>query len=271
MKNILNKIIKQKQEDLKVIKEKISLTAIDEKIKSVDSYLDFKKTLIDSKKKNQVCLIAEIKKASPSAGIIIKDFDYLKIAKLYSDNNAACLSVLTEEKHFLGNLNYITEIKKKLKIPILAKDFFIDPYQVSYSKSFGCDCILIILSALSEKQSNEIYDEALKNKLSVIVEVHDEKEAEYALKYKEAIIGINNRDLKSLKISLDNSVKIQKKLISHKGPLISESGIKNKTDAQYIYDNTGIKNFLIGESLLSSGEPIKLIKEILSINLLKQG
>jgi len=267
MQNILDKIVKQKREDLKIIKEKISLTAIDKKIKFVDNYLDFKKTLIDLEKKNQVSLIAEIKKASPSAGIIIKDFNYIKIAKLYSDNNAACLSVLTEEKYFLGNLNYISEIKKKIKIPILAKDFFIDPYQISYSKSFGCDCILIILSALSKKQSDEIYDEALKNKLSVIVEVHDENEAEYALKYKEAIIGINNRDLNSLEVSLDNSVKIQKKLISHKGPLVSESGIKNKADAQYIYDKTGIKNFLIGESLLSSAEPTRLINEILSINL----
>ena len=212
-------------------------------------------------------MIAEIKKASPSVKIIVKHFDYLKIANLYSDNNATCLSVLTEEKFFLGNLNYITDIKKKIKLPILAKDFFIDPYQVAYSKSFGCDCILIILSALSEKQADEIYDEALKNKLSVIVEVHDEKEAECALKYNEAIIGINNRDLKNLNVSLDNSIRIKKKLTSHQGPLISESGIKNKNDAQYIYDNTGIKNFLIGESLLTSGEPGRLIKHILSISL----
>ena len=266
MQNILEKIIEQKKIDLEDIKKKNSLNSIDQKIKSINSYLNFKETLIYQAQKNHVSLIAEIKKSSPSAGIIVKDFDHVKIADMYSNNGATCLSVLTEEKFFLGNLNYIEEIKKKIKIPILAKDFFIDPYQVSYSKSFGCDCILIILSALSEKQSDEIYDEALKNKLSVIVEVHDEKEAEYALKYEEAIIGINNRDLKSLNVSLDNSIKIQKKLVSHKGPLISESGIKNKKDAQYIYDNTGIKNFLIGESLLSSGKPSKLIEEILSIS-----
>ena len=267
MENILKKIIKQKKKDLKVVKEKISLNAIDNKIKSLSNFLDFKRALVDCEKKNQVSLIAEIKKASPSAGIISKDFDPVKIASLYSENNATCLSVLTEEKFFLGNLNYIADIKKKLKLPILAKDFFIDPYQVAYSKSFGCDCILIILSALSEKQSDEIYDEALKNELSVIVEVHDEYEAENALKYSKAIIGINNRDLKTLNVSLDNSIKIQKKLTSHLNPLISESGIKNRKDAQYIYDKTGIKNFLIGESLLSSGEPGKLIQEILSINL----
>jgi len=267
MQNILEKIIIQKKIDLEDIKKKNSLSSIDQKIKSTNNYLDFKKTLIEYSKKNHVSLIAEIKKASPSAGVIVKDFDHIEIADMYVNSGASCLSVLTEEKFFLGNLNYINEIKKKIKIPILAKDFFVDPYQVSYSKSFGCDCILIILSALSEKQSDEIYDEALKNKLSVIVEVHDEKEAEYALKYEEAIIGINNRDLKNLEISLDNSVRIQKKLVSHKGPLISESGIKNKIDAQYIYDKTGIKNFLIGESLLASGETEKLIKEILSITL----
>ena len=267
MENILEKIIKQKKEDLRAIKEKISLTTIENKIKSIDNFLDFKETLIDNQELKKVSLIAEIKKASPSAGVIVKNFDHLKIANLYSDNNAACLSVLTEEKFFLGNLNYITDIKKKIKLPVLAKDFFIDPYQVSYSKSFGCDCILIILSALSKKQADEIYDEALKNKLSVIVEVHDENEAECALKYSEAIIGINNRDLKTLNFSLDNSVRIQKKLTSHRGPLISESGIKDQNDAQYVYDNTGIKNFLIGESLLANDEPNKLIKDILSISL----
>ena len=267
MQNILEKIIDQKKQDLKQIKRQNSFTNITEKIKSMSNYLNFKKTLVDREQKNLVSLVAEIKKASPSAGVIVKDFDHIKIAKLYSNGGAACLSVLTEESFFLGNLMYIEEIKKKIKIPILAKDFFIDPYQVAYSKSFGCDCILIIISALTEKQSDEIYDEALKNKLSVIVEVHDEKEAEFALKYEEAIIGINNRDLKNLQISLDNSVKIQKKLTSHKGPIISESGIKNKIDAQYIYDKTGIKNFLIGESLLVSGEIEKSINEILSINL----
>jgi len=267
MENILEKIINQKKNDLKLIKEKISLTAIDDKIKSMSNFFNFKKTLLDQENQNKVSVIAEIKKASPSAGIIINDFNPVKIANLFSDSNATCLSVLTEEKFFLGNLKYITDIKKKIRLPILAKDFFIDPYQVSYSKSFGCDCILIILSALSKKQADEIYDESIKNKLSVIVEVHDEKEAEQALKYSEAIIGINNRDLKTLNVSLDNSIKIQKKLTTHKSPLISESGIKNKKDAQYIYDNTGIKNFLVGESLLSSTEPSKLFQEILSINL----
>ena len=264
MTNILEKIIEDKKESLKIIKKNNSLNSLEDRIKTINTFLNFKDTISNNK---GISLISEIKKASPSAGILVKNFNHLDIAKIYVDNGATCLSVLTEEKNFFGKLDYIKDIKNKFKIPVLAKDFFIDPYQVALSKSYGCDCILIILSALSEKQADEIYDEALKNKLSVIVEVHDEKEAESALKYEGAIIGINNRNLKTLNISLDNSIKIKKKLISHKGPLVSESGIKNKKDAQYIYDNTGIKNFLIGESLLASGEPSKLIKEILSISL----
>ena len=264
MTNILEKIIEDKKESLKIIKKNNSLNSLEDRIKTINTFLNFKDTISNNK---GISLISEIKKASPSAGILVKNFNHLDIAKIYVDNGATCLSVLTEEKNFFGKLDYIKDIKNKFKIPVLAKDFFIDPYQVSYSKSFGCDCILIILSALSQNQADEIYTEALKNKLSVIVEVHDEKEAEIALKYNEAIIGINNRNLKTLNVSLDNSVKIKKKLMSHEGPLISESGIKNQSDAQYIYDQTGIKNFLIGESLLSADEPSKLMKEILSINL----
>ena len=264
MTNILEKIIEDKKESLKIIKKNNSLNSLEDRIKTINTFLNFKDTISNNK---GISLISEIKKASPSAGILVKNFNHLDIAKIYVDNGATCLSVLTEEKNFFGKLDYIKDIKNKFKIPVLAKDFFIDPYQVALSKSYGCDCILIIIAALEEKQADEIYDEALKNKLSVIVEVHDEKEAESALKYNEAIIGINNRDLKTLNISLENSVKIKKKLNSHKGPLVSESGIKNKKDAQYIYDNTGIKNFLIGESLLASSETRKLIKEILSISL----
>ena len=264
MTNILEKIIQEKKEALKIIKKNNSLNSLEDRIKTINTFLNFKDMISNNK---GISLISEIKKASPSAGILVKNFNHLDIAKIYVENGATCLSVLTEEKNFFGKLDYIKDIKNKFKIPVLAKDFFIDPYQVSYSKSFGCDCILIILSALSEKQADEIYAEALKNNLSIIVEVHDEKEAEMALKYSDAIIGINNRDLKTLNISLDNSIITHKKLSSHLGPLISESGIKNQKDAQYIYDNTGIKNFLIGESLLASGEPGKLIKEILSITL----
>ena len=262
MTNILEKILKEKKESLKLIKKKKSIDSLEKRIKNLNFFFNFKDTVKNNK---GVTLISEIKKASPSAGIIVKDFNPIDIAKMYIDNGATCLSVLTEEKYFLGNLQNIQDIKNKYKIPILAKDFFIDPYQVALSKSYGCDCILIIISALEGGQADEIYSEALKHNLSVIVEVHDQKDAENALKYEKALIGINNRNLKTLEVSINNTISIFEVVKNHKSPLISESGIKNDNDAKYIYEKTGIKNFLIGESLLSSDNPEELIKSLMQI------
>ena len=263
MANTLEKIIQDKKETLNLIKKNNSLDFLEKKIKSLNFFSNFKKTIQNNK---GIAVISEIKKASPSAGVLVKDFNHLDIAKMYVDNGATCLSVLTEEKHFLGKLDYITDIKKKLKIPVLAKDFFIDPYQIALTKSYGSDCILLIIAALNGSQADEIYDEALKKDLSVIVEVHDQKEAEIALKYKGALIGINNRNLKTLEVSINNTISIFETIKSHQGPIISESGIKNENDVKYIYEKTGIKNFLIGESLLNSDNPGELIKKIVQIN-----
>ena len=262
MSNILKKIVQDKKETINLYKKSNSIDLIEKKIKNLDYFFNFKDCI---KKNKNVSLITEIKKASPSAGVLVKDFDHLAIAKMYVDNGASCLSVLTEEKYFLGKQEYIQDIKKKFKIPILAKDFFIDPYQVPLSKSFGSDCILIIIAALEGNQADEIYSEALKHNLSVIVEVHDQKEAEIALKYEEALIGINNRNLKTLDISINNTISIFEILKDHKGPLISESGIKDENDAKYIFEKSGIKNFLIGESLLKSDNPAALMKKFTQI------
>jgi indole-3-glycerol phosphate synthase len=262
MTNILEKIIQEKKETLEIVKKDNSLSSLEDKIKTINTFLNFKDTINNNKK---VSLISEIKKASPSAGILVKDFNHLDIAKIYVDNGATCLSVLTEEKNFFGKLDYIKDIKNKFKIPILAKDFFIDPYQIALSKSYGCDCVLIIIAALDKKQANDIYTEALKHDLSIIVEVHDEKEAETALRFEQALIGINNRNLKTLDISINNTISIFEILKDHKGPLISESGIKDEKDAKYIYEKTGIKNFLIGESLLKSDNTAELMKRITQI------
>jgi len=263
MANTLKQIIEDKKETLSLIKKNNSLDSLEKKIKSLNFFNNFKKTIQNNK---GISLISEIKKASPSAGILVKNFNHLNIAKMYVDNGSTCLSVLTEEKHFLGKLDYITDIKNKFKIPVLAKDFFIDPYQIALSKSYGCDCVLLIIAALNDSQADEIYDEAIKKNLSVIIEVHDQKEAETALKYKNALIGINNRNLKTLEVSINNTISIFETVKNHQGPIISESGIKNEDDVKYIYDKTGIRNFLIGESLLSSGNPAGLIKKIIKIN-----
>ena len=262
MTNILEKIIEEKKQSLILTKKEKSFDVLEKNIK-VQNFFNFKETIQNNK---GISLISEIKKASPSAGILIKDFNHLDIAKMYIDNGATCLSVLTEEKFFLGKLDYIQDIKKRFKIPILAKDFFIDPYQIALSKSYGCDCILIIIAALNGSQADEIYSEALKHNLSVIVEVHNQKEAEMALKYDQALIGINNRNLKTLEVSLNNTISIFEIIKTHKEPIISESGIKNEDDAKYIYEKTGIKNFLIGESLLKSDKPDELMRKLIQIS-----
>ena len=261
MTNILEKIIVEKKHSLNLIKKEKSLDSLEKNIKG-QRFLDFKEII---QKNKGVSLITEIKKASPSAGILVNNFDHLNIAKMYIDNGATCLSVLTEEKYFLGKLDYIQDIKKQFQIPILAKDFFIDPYQIALSKSYGCDCVLLIISALDGTQADEIYSEALKHNLSVIVEVHNQKEAEMALKFDQALIGINNRNLKTLEVSLNNTISIFEVIKSHKAPIISESGIKTANDAKYIHEKTGIKNFLIGESLLKSDNPDELMKKLIQI------
>ena len=163
-----------------------------------------------------------------------------------------CLSVLTEDKFFLGNKNYIKQIKNKYKIPILAKDFFIDPFQIYEAKFYGADCILILLSAVKQKLAIELYDTANKCGMDTIVEVHNDKEMTFALSLKKSIIGINNRNLKTFETDINNSINLYKKFNLKNRVVVSESGINSKKDILYICKKTNIRTFLIGESLIKS-------------------
>ena len=250
--NILNKIIQKKIEKVDILKKSIELRSLDELIYKNETYINFKKKIENNSNNNKISIIAEIKKASPSAGIIIENYDPVEIAKVYNSNKATCLSVLTEEDYFLGNLIHISKIKDKIKLPILCKDFFIDKFQIPLAKSYGADAILIILSGVSDEIANELYEEALKFDMSVIVEVHTVEEAKKALNFKEALIGINNRNLKTLETNINTTYDIHEILINHTGPLISESGIKTKEELLSLKDKTKIKTFLIGESLLKN-------------------
>jgi indole-3-glycerol phosphate synthase len=162
--------------------------------------------------------------------------------------------VLTEEDFFLGNLIHISKIKKKVNLPILCKDFFIDRFQVPLARSYGADAVLIILAGVSDELAHDLYEEALKFDMSIIVEVHTVEEAKKALNYKDALIGINNRNLKTLKTEINTTYDIHNVLVNHTGPLISESGIKTKEELLEINKKTNIKTFLIGESLLKNLE-----------------
>jgi len=251
-KNILEKIIEKKKGKINYLKKNFDENFFHDLIKNYDKFYNFKEKIQKNISNNKFSIIAEIKKASPSAGIIIKDYDPVKIANIYDINNATCLSVLTEEQFFLGNLEHISKIKKKINLPILCKDFFIDKYQVLLSKSYGADAILIILAGVTDNIADELYEEAIKNNMSVIVEVHTIEEAKRALKYKNALLGINNRNLKTLKTNINTTYDIYDVLINHSGPLISESGIQTKNDLLNLSDRTSIKTFLIGESLLKN-------------------
>ena len=262
MNNILEKIISDKKNSIEKYKNSLSIEDLKKNISKYEDYLNFKNKL----KKNKVSVIAEIKKASPSAGIIVENYDPRLIAKQYFNSGADCLSVLTEEKYFKGKLEDIFEIKKEVKLPILCKDFMIDSYQVYLAKSFGADAILIILSAIDDKTANEIYNVAQELNMSTIVEVHTNEEAKRAINFKNSIIGINNRNLKTLKTDIQTTYELHKILSNHPEPLICESGIKSEKEVVEIVKKTKINNFLIGESLLKDlDKKPSLLEKILQI------
>ena len=250
--NILNKIITKKIERIDFLKKSTNLDSLNEIIDKENSYINFKEKIENNIVQDKISIIAEIKKASPSAGVIIDDYNPVEIAKIYNENKVTCLSVLTEEDFFLGNLIHISKIKQKFNLPILCKDFFVDKFQIPLAKSYGADAILIILAGVSDDLANELYEEALKYNMSVIVEVHTVEEAEKALNFKDALIGINNRNLKTLKTDINTTYDIHNVLTKHQGPLISESGIKTKDELLDLKNKTSIKTFLIGESLLKN-------------------
>ena len=193
-------------------------------------------------------IIAEIKKASPSAGIISEDFDPIQKAKDYEAFGAAALSILTEEDFFLGSIESLKEVKAITSLPILRKDFMVDEYQIYEAKLMGADCILLIASILSDAQITAFVTLAEELELDYLIEVHDELELSRVEHFKDAMIGVNNRDLKTFTVDLDNSVRLKHKF-EHSNIFIAESGIKNQDDIDYLKSHQ-IHAFLIGESLM---------------------
>jgi indole-3-glycerol phosphate synthase len=254
--NILEQIIIKKKLELEILKKenpKEELLKVIENNNKKKHYVNFKEKIQNNINNKKISIIAEIKKASPSAGVIIENYNPTEIAETYNKNKVTCLSVLTEQNYFKGRASDIAKIKlAQIDLPILCKDFFIDKWQVPFAKANGADAILIILAGVSDVLANELYEEALKFNMSVIIEVHTVEEAKKALNFKEALIGINNRNLKTLKTDINTTYDIHNELINHQGPLISESGIKTKEELLDLKNKTSIKTFLIGESLLKN-------------------
>ena len=195
-------------------------------------------------------IIAEIKKASPSAGVIKEDFDPTKIAMEYESFGASALSILTEEDFFMGSVEYLKEVKKITSLPILRKDFMIDEYQIYESKLIGADCILLIASILTDQEIEDFISTAKKLELDYLIEVHDENELKRVEHFEDALIGVNNRNLETFEVDLNNSVRLRN-TFKQKNIFIAESGIKSREDMNYL-KMSNIKVFLIGESLMRS-------------------
>ena len=243
--SILQKIVDNTKTNLAQKKAELSLG----KIKSALEDLHLPRGRFkDNISNKDEAIIAEIKKASPSAGVISEDFDPIKKAIEYEAFGASALSILTEEDFFMGSVDYLKDVKQITALPILRKDFMIDEYQIYESKLIGADCILLIASILSDQQIEDFVNIAQKLQLDYLIEVHDEDELHRVEHFQDALIGINNRNLKTFEVDLDNSVRLRN-AFKQKNIFIAESGIKSREDIDYLKLHN-IKVFLIGESLM---------------------
>ena len=242
---ILKDIVENTRE--KLIQKKESLPLNDIKIKIGELNLSkgaFKESLAN---KDQA-IIAEIKKASPSAGIIAEDFDPIKKAKEYEAFGASALSILTEEDFFQGHNQFLIDVKAITKLPIIRKDFMVDEYQIYEAKLIGADCILLIASVLSDEEMSHFVNVAEELELDYLIEVHDEEELKRVEHFSNAMIGVNNRNLKTFEVDLNNSINLKKRFKGN-NIFIAESGIKNQDDIDFLKQED-IHVFLIGESLM---------------------
>jgi indole-3-glycerol phosphate synthase len=267
MNNILEEIFQHKLIEVRNKKKQLPLSEICKKIKCLDKDKNrqaksFFSALKNKHQNNQIGLIAEVKKASPSAGIIKENFNHLEIAKIYQENQATCLSVLTDEKYFQGSDLFLKEISEISSLPILRKDFIVDCYQIYQAKMLGASCILLIVAMIDDKKLIELENCAIQIGLDVLIEIHDEIELQRAMKMKSKMIGINNRNLKTMKVDIENSIRLSS-LIPNDYLIISESGIKNKNDISMLREK-GINCFLIGENLIKQNNIAQAMKEIFS-------
>ena len=259
MTNILNTIYKQKNIELIEEKKRCSYESL-KKLLNNNKKRNFKELLINAQTENNNNIIAEIKKASPSAGVIIEDYEPENLAIKYEQSGVGAISILTEKKFFKGNLDHLSLVHKNSKLPILRKDFIFDSYQILQSKVYNADAILLIVSILSDDQIKDFIDIANNCNLDCIVEIHTNEEFERAMKIGYPIIGINNRNLKTLEIDENNILSLASNF--HKEfTIVAESGIKNHDQIKK-YNDVGVFNFLIGESILKSINISNKIKEL---------
>ncbi|MDP1852801.1 MAG: indole-3-glycerol phosphate synthase TrpC [Candidatus Omnitrophota bacterium] len=255
--NILNKIILEKKKAIKLAKQKLPLESLLSRIKKAPKARSFRRAL---NKKERPVLIAEIKRASPSQGLIRRDFNPVKIAKIYEKSGAVALSVLTEEDFFHGKLDYIGRIKKEVNLPILRKDFIVDEYQIYESRVWGADAILLISTILPIEKLKKFINLSNKLKLDCLVECDCVASLKKALGARAEIIGINNRDLHNFKVDINRTKRLVKFIPKNK-IIVSESGIRTKNDVEFL-KNLGVNAVLIGETFMKSKDIGAKVKEL---------
>ncbi|MEI7740371.1 MAG: indole-3-glycerol phosphate synthase TrpC [Burkholderiaceae bacterium] len=260
MSDILQKITTTKLEEVQLLKTRKSLEAVREDALSRVLTRDFEAALRAKVAQGLAGVIAEVKKSSPSKGVLRDPFFPSDIAQSYAEHGAACLSVLTDQVYFQGCVDYLKQARASCDLPVLRKDFLVDPYQVYESRSMGADCILLIVSCLSDAQLKEFEDIARSLDMAVLVEVHDEKEMERALALKTALIGVNNRDLKTFKVNLETTLNLKSMVPAHK-LLITESGIASVQDVKMLREQ-GVHAFLVGEAFMRAPEPGQALSEM---------
>ncbi|OGS46048.1 MAG: indole-3-glycerol phosphate synthase [Elusimicrobia bacterium RIFOXYD2_FULL_34_15] len=258
--NFLDKIVKFKKTEILQRKKLLPLDKIRSQVRNLKSLRNFKEAI---SKPNRLNLIAEIKKASPSAGVISKDFNVQNIAKQYNQAGVDAISVLTETKYFQGDISYINTVKKNGSLPVLRKDFLIDDYQIYESKYYGADAILLIVAILNKEKLRKFLKIAKKINLSCIVEVHTKAELKIALETNAEIIGINNRNLFDFSVDLNTTISLKSEIPKNK-IVISESGIKTKEDINALR-NIGVNAVLIGQHFMESKNIKKSIAELLAV------
>lgn len=258
--SILSEIAAYKREWVAASKKRVSEQDI---LKQSESYspLDFSGALIKRIEKQKNAVIAEVKKASPSKGIIREDFDPVRIAKSYENAGASCLSVLTDVKYFQGSDDYVRAIRQEVDIPILRKDFIVDPYQIAEARAMGADCILIILAMVDDKLAMELALAAKELGLSILPEVHNADELDRALLLDTPLLGINNRNLHTFDTTLDTTITLLNRIPDGK-QTITESGIFTTDDIQLMNEHQ-VYGFLIGESLMRQNDPGKALQQLM--------
>lgn len=259
--NVLGEIAKYKLEDVRVARTSVSLAALEARAKEAPGLRSFKAALEEKITRGGFALIAEIKKASPSKGLIRPDFDPPQLAKAYECGGAACLSVLTDAPSFQGANEYLVSARAAVGLPVLRKDFMFEPYQVVESRALGADCILIIMAAVSDSQAGELQATARHWGMDVLFEVHDRAELERALAFSPQLVGINNRDLVSFNTSLETTEKLAP-LVPKAALVISESGIHSHEDMVRL-SSLGVKSFLVGESLMRKANVERATRDLL--------